>query len=70
MESDWSRRVQYWLHCTIGLNIVLFDKKKQQHSNSVVRKTRNLLIKKKKIKKKKKKQQQKFITNQKLSLCK
>ena len=51
MESDWSRRVQFWFYCTIGLNIVLFHKKKQQYSNSMVRKTRNLLIKKKKKKK-------------------
>ena len=51
MESDWSRRVQFLLYCTIGLNIVLFHKKKQQYSNSMVRKTRNLLIKKKKKKK-------------------
>ena len=48
MESDWSRRVQFLLYCTIGLNIVLFHKKKQQYSNSMVGKTRNLLIKKKK----------------------
>ena len=50
MESDWSRRVRFWLYCTIGLNIVLFHKKKQQYSSSMVRKTRNLLIKKKKKK--------------------
>ena len=27
MQSDWSRRVQYWPYCDLTLNIVLFDKK-------------------------------------------
>ena len=25
-SCDWSRRVRYWPYCTLGLNIVLFDK--------------------------------------------
>ena len=48
LQSDWSRREQHWLYCTLNLNIVLLDKK-QQHSNSVSGKNRNLLIKNKLI---------------------
>lgn len=35
MQTDWLRRVEYWSHCTLNLNVVLLDKIKQQHSNSV-----------------------------------
>ena len=27
LQPDWSRIWPYWLHCTLDLNIVLFDKK-------------------------------------------
>ena len=41
LQSDWSRRVQYWLYFTLSFNIVLFDQTKKQtnkehHSISMV----------------------------------
>ena len=42
-QLEWPIRVQYWPHCTPGLNIALFDKKRQ-YSNVVSGKNRNLLI--------------------------
>ena len=45
LQPDWSRRVQYLPYCTLGFNIVLFDKKQQQqHSNAVTGKIRNLFV--------------------------
>ena len=43
LQSDWSRRVQYWSHCTLSDNIVLFEKKKK-HSISGLRKNRNVVF--------------------------
>ena len=43
LQSDWSRRVQYWSHGTLSDNIVLFDKKKK-HSISGLRKNRNVVF--------------------------
>ena len=42
LQSNSSRRVQFWPHCTISFDIVLLTKK--QHSNSVEEKNRKLLI--------------------------
>ena len=44
MQSDWSRRVQYYLYCALNPNIVL-SQENQQRSNSVVELSRNLLMK-------------------------
>ena len=44
MQSDWSRRAQYYLYCALNPNIVL-SQENQQRSNSVVELSRNLLMK-------------------------
>ena len=44
MQSDWLKRVQYWVYCTLDLNIVPFDKIKQQHLIPAEQKERRVLI--------------------------
>ena len=47
MQSDWSRKVQYWPHCTLDLNIALFGKKSNNIRIPWREKNRNLLFKRK-----------------------
>ena len=44
LQSDCSRREQYWPYCTLYLSIVLFEKENQQHSISLAVKNKNLSI--------------------------
>ena len=37
LQSDWSRRIQYWLHCTLDLNVLLFKKKNRSTKNLIIK---------------------------------
>ena len=37
LQSDWSRRIQYWLHCTLDLNVLFFEKKNRSTKNLIIK---------------------------------